>query len=196
MTPFHIRRKTFFCFLFLLAFWLLGFLWFLAQIPTQKSDFPENSADAIVVLTGGAGRLEYGLSLLAENKAQRLFISGVGADVKIDDILKFAPKNTDKKFVAKIFLGHSAENTIGNAQETAQWIKSHKYTRILLVTSDYHIPRATLEFSEKLPNATIIPAPVLVDDKMADAKGLTISEYNKYIAGKLRHFFVYVMGSK
>lgn len=200
MTPFQIRRKTFFCFLFLLVFWLLGFAWFIGQIPNKQFNFSENSADAIVVLTGGSGRLEYGLLLLSQNNSQKIFISGVGVDVKISDILKFVPKNIDinsvKKLSAKISLGRSAENTIGNAQETSAWINEHKYKSILLVTSDYHTPRAVLEFSEYLPNLTIIPAPVLVDDKTVNEKGLTISEYNKYLASKLRHIFVFITEAK
>jgi uncharacterized SAM-binding protein YcdF (DUF218 family) len=194
MTPFHIRRKTFFCFLFLLAFWLSGFGWFLAQIPNKKSDFSENSADAIVVLTGGAGRLEYGLKLLQENKAQIMFISGVGDNVKLGEL--YRNSRISKKLAEKISLGHIARNTIGNAEETADWLSDKNYKKILLVTSDYHIPRSSLEFAEILPNITIIPAPVLVDDKTADEKGLTISEYNKYLASKLRHLFVSVMEKK
>jgi len=194
MTPFHIRKKTFFCFLFLLAFWLSGFGWFLAQIPNKQSDLSENSADAIVVLTGGSGRLEYGLKLLQENKAQIMFISGVGDNVKLGDL--YRNSRIGKKLAEKISLGHVARNTIGNAEETADWLSDKNYKKILLVTSDYHIPRASLEFAEILPNIIIIPAPVLVDDKTADEKGLTISEYNKYLASKLRHLFVSVMEKK
>ena len=171
--------------------WLLGFAWFMQQIPDKQSEFTENEADAIVVLTGGGGRLEYGLQLLEENKAQTMFISGVGENIKIKDIFHIAHYNDDKKLAAKITLGHDAKNTIGNAGETAQWLVDKDYHKILLVTSDYHIPRAMLEFSEVSPEITIISAPVLAGDN-----AIIISEYNKYLASKLRHFFVSVMGKK
>ena len=196
MTPFAIRRKTITCLALIFICWLLGFAWFMQQIPRQQADFSDNSADAIVVLTGGGGRLEYGLQLLAENKAQTMFISGVGENLKIKDIFHIDHTNFNKELSEKIFLGHSAKNTIGNSQETIKWLNTMNYHKILLVTSDYHIPRAMLEFSEISPELTIIPAPVLVGDALADEKGLTISEYNKYLASKLRHLFVSVTGKK
>src|SRR5690606_29329823 len=63
--------------------WLMGFYWFYQQVP-QRDEYPQNSlpTDAIVVLTGGMGRLEHGLQLLQQGRAKRLLISGVDKDVK------------------------------------------------------------------------------------------------------------------
>jgi len=199
MTPFGIRKKMMVCFLGVFGIWLLGSFWFVQQIPNKQSEFSENAADAIVVLTGGGGRLEYGLQLLAENKAKTLFISGVGEGVTVADILHLFPQGLDKELAGQIKLGHLAKNTIGNAEETADWLADKKYKSILLVTSDYHIPRAMLEFSEALPDITIIPAPVLSNAGLSDGllaigEELPFVEYNKYLASKLRHIFVHVIG--
>src|SRR5690606_2006659 len=121
------------------------------------------SADAIVVLTGGSGRLEYGLQLLAEGKAPVLFVSGAEASVTMGDILRRAPQNVRRQLAdhpSSIVLGR-AENTIGNAEETAQWLKDHAVSRLILVTSNYHMPRSLLEFSDRLPDTVLIPAPVM-----------------------------------
>ena len=192
MTSLKIRKKILLSSLFVFCAWLLGFLWFTQQIPQVKNpalannEFTENSGAVIVVLTGGSGRLEYGLQLLAEHKGKTLFISGAGENVTISDILHQAPDNFSKKVnKADIILGHEAENTIGNAQEIKNWLKNNPAHNIILVTSNYHIPRSLLELSNVLPSVSITPAPVIADDNE-----MVLSEYHKYIASKLRHLFV------
>lgn len=196
MTSLKIRKKIFLSSLFVFCAWLLGFLWFTQQIPQVKNatlannEFTENSGNisgnVIVVLTGGSGRLEYGLQLLAEHKGKTLFISGAGENVTVSDILHQATDNFSKKInKADIILGHEAENTIGNAQEIKNWLKNNPAHNIILVTSNYHIPRSMLELSYVLPSVSITPAPVIADDNE-----MVLSEYHKYIASKLRHLFV------
>ncbi len=198
MTSFHLRRKIATCFALVLFSWLAGFWWFIGQIPRLERGFTENAADAIVVLTGDSGRLEYGLHLLMTGKAEKLFISGAGENVGVMDILRQESEKSLRKIPqSQIVLGHMAENTIGNAEETAKWLKNMKYSKIILVTSDYHMPRAILEFSKFMPDVKIIPAPSfhveilsykwLKDD---NTRSLIFSEYHKYIASKLRHLFV------
>lgn len=192
MTSLKLRRKTFSSFLLIFCIWALGFLWFTGQIPQTRIEPAQNSADAIVVLTGGSGRLEYGLELLAENKAKTLFISGTGENVTVADIMRQASNTSHKKIHEKdIILGHQAENTIGNAQEIKDWLKNSNYKKIILVTSNYHIPRSLLELSTIMPKVYIIPAPVITDDNE-----MVFSEYNKYLASKLRHLFISVSKSK
>lgn len=192
MTPLGLRKKTSLSFLFVFCVWFLGLQWFTGQIPTNKNELPEYSADVILVLTGGNGRLEYGLQLLAENKGKILFISGVGEKVTIADILHQAPDDARKKIKeSDIVLGHQAENTIGNAQEIKEWLQNTPYKKIILVTSNYHIPRSLLELSTALPNISITTAPVIANDNE-----ILLSEYHKYIASKLRHLFVSVTQKK
>ncbi len=204
MTALRLRKKITICFSLVFCVWLAGLVWFVRQIPSEIKEFPANSADAIVVLTGGSGRLEYGLQLLAENKAKTLFISGAGAKVSVADIINQAPKNYRAKIAkSRIILGHMAENTIGNAQETAEWLEKARYHKILLVTSDYHTPRAMLELSEQLKTVQIIAAPVS-ENKIylykwledAESRALILSEYHKYIASKSRHLFVSITKAK
>ena len=174
---------------------------FIGQVPkTQNNKLQRNIADIIIVLTGGSGRIEYGLQLLAERKADILFISGVGEKVTIDDIIKQAPIAIRGKLnKEKIILGRNAENTIGNAKEVASWLSDKATHHVLLVTSNYHIPRSVLEFSTEMPQLVIIPAPVLPKDfkpdnwwKDDEDRALIFSEYHKYIAGELRHLFLMV----
>lgn len=192
MTPLKLRKKTFLSFLLVFCIWALGFLWFTQQIPQIKTEPTQNSADAIVVLTGGAGRLEYGLELLAADKAKILFISGAGENVSVADILRQATNGSRKKISEKdIILGHQAENTIGNAQEIKDWLEKSNYRKIILVTSNYHIPRSLLELYAIIPQLSITTAPVIAaDDEMI------FSEYNKYLASKLRHLFISVSTQK
>lgn len=186
MTPLKLRKKIFLSFVFLLFLWLGGLLWFITQVPQNQNDFPKTPDAAIIVLTGGAGRLEYGLQLLSQHKGGTIFISGVGEKVTVSDIIKQAPDDIGKTLdESEITIGHRAENTIGNAQEIKKWLKSSRYKNIILVTSNYHMPRSILEISTALPQINIIPAPVIASDNE-----LLFSEYHKYIASKLRHLFV------
>jgi uncharacterized SAM-binding protein YcdF (DUF218 family) len=185
------------CFLLCLTLWLTGLIWFIGQIPTQPAINPPQ-ADAIVALTGGSGRLEYSLQLLTQGKGQELFISGVGEDITIEQLLRQVPLHSTltPEQLQHIALGHKAENTIGNAMETTRWLRQHGYHTILLVTSNYHMPRSLEEFTEAAPGMTIIPVPVFpgdftLSDWWNDAASRTImlSEYHKLIASKLRHWF-------
>lgn len=186
MTPLGLRRKISLSFLFIFFLWLGGLIWFAAQIPKTPSKLPDNSDAAIIVLTGGAGRMEYGLQLLAQHKGGTLFVSGAGEKVTVADIVKQAPDDIEKSLSeSDIAIGHRAENTIGNAEEIKKWLKSSHYKNIILVTSNYHMPRSLLEIKTTLPTINIIPAPVISGDSE-----LLLSEYHKYIASKLRHLFV------
>lgn len=192
MTFFGFRNKILSSFLFVFFIWGLGCEWFSEQIPHIKNNIPENSADAIIVLTGDTGRIEYGLELLAGNAAKILFISGAGEKVTVKDILHKAKVNIREGInESAIVLGHQAENTIGNAEEIKKWLQNTTYKKIILVTSNYHIPRSLLELSTTLPNISITTAPVIANDNE-----LLLSEYHKYIASKLRHLFVSVTQKK
>lgn len=191
-------RKITLCFILILCLWLGGLAWFVQQIPSAPLP-ADSKADAIVVFTGGSGRLEYGLKLLAEGRANKLFISGVHQNT-MEDIMRHAAPDVKEKLTAlgpqAITLGRQAENTIGNAQETSEWLKQEGYHSILLVTSSYHMPRSIEEFEEATDDVTIIPAPVFPGDfspddwQDADSRALLLSEYHKLLAAQLRHWLV------
>jgi uncharacterized SAM-binding protein YcdF (DUF218 family) len=186
-------KKIFWCFVGCFVLWFGGFAWFTQQIPTAQTE--PKPADAIVILTGGKGRLEYSLRLLTQGKGKTLFISGVGNIKNFDDLLNRFPGDLQKQVRAlppsAIELGREAENTIGNAQETAHWADAHAIKTLLVVTSNYHMPRALLEFGEIMPHVTLIPAPLLAEGGY-DWR-LLFSEYHKFLAAKCRHWLVMII---
>jgi len=141
-----------------LAF-IAGFWDFATRVRAEPDAPPQ--ADAIVALTGGSlERLSTGVRLLEERKGGRLLISGVNRIVTDDELLG-AALNVDPALAqCCIDLGRSAEDTLGNASETAAWARGHHYTRIILVTDDYHMPRSHAELSLAMPEAVIHPYPV------------------------------------
>lgn len=134
--------------------------WSFAENVRRPAEEPEH-ADAIVALTGGSlERLATGVRLLEERKGERLLISGVNRIVTDEELLD-AALNVDPELArCCIDLGRSAEDTLGNAAETAAWAREHSYTRLILVTDDYHMPRSHAELSLALPEAEILPYPV------------------------------------
>jgi uncharacterized SAM-binding protein YcdF (DUF218 family) len=141
-------------------FWLLGFFIFTITLPTTPSDMTQKT-DAIVVLTGGKGRVELGFSLLNAGLGNRLFISGVHPGVNMETLIKKQkiPKHLTKS-LSNTELEYSAQDTAGNAKETAKWVKTHNISTIRLVTGNYHIRRSLIEFKRLLPDLHIIPHPV------------------------------------
>ncbi|MDX2112718.1 MAG: YdcF family protein [Alphaproteobacteria bacterium] len=179
--------------------WLAGLVWFAAQIPSAPAPADAKAA-AIVALTGGKGRLEEGFQRLAAGSAPVLFISGVGDDVRVIDLLRPLPDALQTRLRAlpksSIVLGHHARNTIGNAEETMRWLSRDPKSSILLVTSDYHMPRSLSEFSSLMPSLAITPVPVLADASERPwwsndgSRELVLSEYHKFLASKIRHWLV------
>jgi uncharacterized SAM-binding protein YcdF (DUF218 family) len=171
-----------------LTVWFGGLVWFTGQIPQTKTD--PTPADAIVILTGGKGRLDYGLSLLVKGKGRIAFISGVHGINTPAALTRILPAGLQSELGAlppdAITLGREAENTIGNAEETVGWGKTHRIHSLILVTSNYHMPRALSEFKQIMPLVTVIPAPSFDGYDIR----LLLSEYHKYLASKFRHWLV------
>jgi uncharacterized SAM-binding protein YcdF (DUF218 family) len=172
--------------------WGAGLVRFASAIPHEVSD-PSTHTDAIVVLTGGSERLATGLQLLAENKAKRVFISGVHPAVDVGRVMKLAGRPKDE-LEARIDTGHGAQDTEGNAEETAAWMRRHGYRSLRLVTGSYHMPRSLLEFRVTLPEAVVIPHPVFPEHvkqsiwwSRPGTAALIISEYNKFLLSWLEH---------
>jgi uncharacterized SAM-binding protein YcdF (DUF218 family) len=169
--------------------WLAGLIWF-ATPPSVESDAAPT--DAIVVLTGGSLRLQTGLALLSEGKGSKLFVSGVNPQVDLDDVLRISGKAQDWRLCC-VVLGHDADNTLGNAHETAQWIRQQGFQSLRLVTAWYHMPRSLLEFDRAMPGIEIVAHPVFPEPvnqehwwMRRDAAALLASEYVKYLATLFR----------
>jgi uncharacterized SAM-binding protein YcdF (DUF218 family) len=166
---------------------IAGF-WNFAESVRAEPEAPPTS-QAIVALTGGSmERLSTGVRLLEERKGERLLISGVNRVVTDDELLHHALDVDPALAECCIDLGRSAEDTLGNASETAAWAREHRYTRIILVTDDYHMPRSRAELSLAMPEAEIYPYPVrtrFTDPALwrsdLNAAGRLGAEYVKYL---------------
>ena len=168
-----------------------GLIWFSQQIPRVVED-PFAETDAIVVLTGGAGRLGTGLELLAQGRAGRLFISGVYRGVDVAEILRVSRQAPDA-LECCIEVGHDATDTVGNARETAQWMAAEGLRSLRLVTASYHMPRSMTEFRRVMPDIVLVPHPVFTDTVQIEtwwtsprSLGLIASEFAKYLIGMAR----------
>jgi len=168
------------------ALWIGGFFWFAQQIPQAVADL-ESDTDAIVVLTGGSLRVQSGLSLLAAGKAKKLFISGVYHGTDVAALLRVSHQ-APEHLACCIVLGHEADNTLGNALETAQWMHQEGFRSLRLVTASYHMPRSMLEFSRAMPEVRIVAHPVFPERDHADrwwtsprAFAHVLAEYHKYL---------------
>ena len=139
----------------LFAAWLGGLIWFVERI----DDYPVDAAtvtDSIVVLTGGRGRVTTGLELLAGDRAERLFISGVYHGVEVEELLSIS-RQEPGALECCIALGYAADDTVGNARETAAWMAEEGFASMRLVTANYHMPRSLLEFHRAMPDVDILP---------------------------------------
>ena len=174
--------------------WGVGFAWFagVAAEPTADGDRP---TDAIVVLTGGSKRLTTGLTLLADDRAEKLFVSGVYHGVDVQELLRVS-QQAPAAVECCIVLGYAADDTRGNAAETAAWLRQEHYSSFRLVTANYHMPRSLLEFRRALPNADIVPHPVAPTNvhveewwRWPGTTILLVTEYNKYLVALLRGAF-------
>jgi uncharacterized SAM-binding protein YcdF (DUF218 family) len=173
------------------ALWLAGLGWFVVSSLAIRGD-PTATTDAIVVLTGGKQRLETGIELLAAGKAKKLFISGVNPQVDRDALLHVLGPTAAQEACC-IVLGHQADNTFENAQETAGWAQAEGYASLRLVTSWYHMRRSLLEFGRAMPRMKIVAQPVFathVDPEgwwgRRGAVALVVTEYGKYLWALLR----------
>lgn len=177
--------------------WLGGLVWFVGTIP-RESPATDNPAalehtDAIVVLTGGSGRLSAGLALLKAGVAKKLFVSGVYESVDVKELLKLSQLSPEAVECC-VVLGYAADNTVGNAFETTDWMEEQGYRSLRLVTANYHMRRSLLEFAMADPEAVVVPHPVVPPNvHLADwwlwpgSANLLANEYNKYLVALLRY---------
>jgi uncharacterized SAM-binding protein YcdF (DUF218 family) len=185
---FRSRRRRFAILVpvLLLAAWATGFLLFLQIIP-RSPPRQEAPADAVVVLTGGSQRLDAGLALLSSGHARKLFVSGVHRGVDVAELLRVS-RQSPESVDCCIVLGYSADDTRGNARETAEWMARENFRSLWLVTASYHMPRSEKEFHAVMAGVTILPYPVFppnvrVDDwwRWPGTALLLFVEYNKYL---------------
>lgn len=180
--------------------WCVGFAWFAEDMPREPAG-SETSGDGIVVLTGGASRLRAGLDLLAAGRGRKLFVSGVYRGVDVSELLRVARQRPDAVECC-IVLGHEADNTRGNAVETRDWAAREGFTSLVVVTANYHMRRALLEFRRAMPQAQLVPHAVAPERfrrgdwwQWPGTLSLIAVEYTKYLVALVRPFLPEPIGS-
>lgn len=153
--------------------WALGFLWFWLTLP-KPVDYAART-EGIVALTGGEGRLATAIDMLEKGMARRVLITGVHPTTG-KRLLAVQLGVRQEVMDCCVDIEHEAGNTVGNARAAAQWVREQKIRSVRLVTSDYHMPRALLEFRTALPDVEILPSPVPGPIRMTGLLG----EYVKY----------------
>lgn len=163
-----------------------GFAWFVSRIAGDEVSL-ENKADGIVVLTGAAARIPDAIELLATERGKRLLITGVYRATSAREIARLTPLYS-KYFSCCIDLDRSALNTFGNALETRRWAREHNFNSLIVVTSNWHMPRAMAELEHQLPDVTLVAYPVISEKAKADpwwsnadSARLLFLEYLKYL---------------
>jgi len=159
----------------LLLLWLGGLFWFSFTLPRPAGS---EKTDAIVVLTGGSGRLERGVEALEKGWSKRMFISGVFPTVRRAELAAELGKPR-ALFECCVELGKQAVNTRTNAEETADWIAANHISSVRLITTDWHMSRARMELDREIAGDVLI-----VNDPIRSQSGIAVlvSEYNKLLA--------------
>lgn len=178
--------------------WTAGLAAFISALPEASSGMPDK-ADGVVVYTGGGGaRIVTAMSIFAAGGGQRLLISGVHPDTsreRLSDLWDGAPE----LFECCVDLGHEARSTKGNALEAVKWARANNYTGVLLVTSDYHMPRSILETKKEFGDIAVTP--YVVSSGYLDSKGRPQSrqawgklagEYTKYLLAHVKALFSFI----
>jgi uncharacterized SAM-binding protein YcdF (DUF218 family) len=172
--------------LFALVLLIIGFIVFANSIESEQQQ-PLATADGIAVLTGGSQRIDQAMKLLAEGKAKRVLITGVNRTTTVEELKELATQG-GQYFTCCVDIDKEARNTIDNATETSEWVALHHYTSIIVVTSNYHMPRALAELARVMPGVTLIPYLVVDNNVHLDpwwsypgTTKLLLSEYLKYL---------------
>lgn len=132
-----------------------GFVLFAVSV-TRDDAAVLDKADGIVVLTGGDNRIEAGAKLMSEGRAKRMLISGVNRKVSREEMQRIV-KIDSQLFNCCVDLGYEALDTVGNADETRTWANTNSYTRLIIVTSRYHMPRSLAELALVMPGVMLLP---------------------------------------
>jgi uncharacterized SAM-binding protein YcdF (DUF218 family) len=170
------------------ALWAAGLVAFAARVALSTPAPDPGRAQGIVALTGGSNRLQAAMDLLQDGRGQRLLISGVYRKTTREDIRREARAAAGTVYDCCVDLGFEAADTLGNARETAQWARARGYSRLILVTADYHMARALLELKGAMPGVALTAYPVPTEELDARAwwtqpRGIRLMtlEYCKYL---------------
>jgi len=126
-------------------------------LSSRDPGLPTRSADAIFVFTGGEGRIQEGFRAWSGGAARELYILGAGRRVPVTRIVPEASR-IPAEALSRVHVERWSENTLENAFSAKSAVGEGKYSSVILVTSDYHIPRAALAFRKVLPKDVALSA--------------------------------------
>lgn len=172
------------------AIWAAGLLAFAERVQRSTPARQPAAADGIVVLTGAGSNARIGaaMGLLEDGKGRRMLVSGVNREASREDI-RIVSRAARRLYDCCVDLGFDAANTVGNARETQEWARAMRYESLIVVTADYHMPRAMLELRGAMPHKRLTAYPVATS--VIDARRwwrttggarLMVLEYSKYLA--------------
>ena len=188
--------------LVLLMIWAVGLMAFSARVDRYAPAPEPPRADAIVALTGASDvRLGAAMRLLEAKKGQRMLISGVSRQATRADIREVT-RGYGVLYDCCVDLGFQAETTLGNAQEISEWARKHRFDSLVVVTSDYHMPRSLVELRAAVPGVALHPYPVETDIDAQrwwasgeSARRITL-EYCKYLVVLFREIILSLGGEE
>src|SRR5215831_9756271 len=162
----------------------VGFGWFIFNIAGVEVTL-DTKADGIVALTGAAARIPDAIELLATDRGKRLLITGVHRATSSKEIARLTPLYS-RYFTCCIDLDRSA-------LKTKRWARTHNFNSLIVVTSNWHMPRAMAELAHQLPDVTLIAYPVISEKvktepwwSNTDTARLLLGEYLKYLFALMR----------
>jgi uncharacterized SAM-binding protein YcdF (DUF218 family) len=119
--------------------------------------------------------------MLSDRKGKRLLVAGADPSVTKDDLVRRL-KGRRRLVDCCVDLGSESVDTRSNAEEARRWLAKRRYRSARLITSDWHMRRASYEFSRQLgDDVTIVPDAVKSEPNFMTLFG----EYNKYILRRL-----------
>lgn len=124
-------------------------------IADATTEPPAAGADAIFVLTGDENRIAEGFRAWREGKGRFLYILGAGRDARLEQVLPGLP-DVPLRDRERVRLEGWSRNTFENAISAKSFVMVNGYRNVILVTSDYHVPRALRALR------TVLPADVAV----------------------------------
>lgn len=160
--------------LMIIAVWLIGFAVFSVTLPQPLG---EQRTDAVIVPTGGPGRIMRGLEIVRGGQARAMLVTGVDPEVTPQE---FAAEFgvTPQLMECCVTLGYSAVDTRSNAMEAAEWAAMRNVASVRLVTTDWHMRRAANELRQELPgNVSIVRDAVQSEPSL----GALALEYHKLL---------------
>ena len=172
------------------AIWAAGLLAFAERVQRSTPAADPPAADGVVVLTGAGSnaRIAAAMGLLEDGKGRRMLVSGVSREASREDI-RVVSKAARRLYDCCVDLGFDAANTQGNARETQEWARAMRFDSLIVVTADYHMPRAMLELRGAMPDKRLTPYPVATSVmnagrwwRTSGAARLMVTEYCKYLA--------------